>query len=232
MERLQPLVGLREKQQLRAVRGQLALDLLDGIAGERPGASAAGIHHPDFAPGAVIHERRRRTVDDDLPAIPRQTIRQHGPVAVGQLFLFAARDAHFPEVPLLEVLLERVHIVSQPIALALVGRSRIGGQKVDGQAIGRPRGLRHASGVPRELLRVASIGGQPVDLNAGVAAAREKQHRLAVGRPSCRRHHARLAARELFGLAAGNRLAPDLTNGTIGLPVGPGQRVDDESAIG
>ena len=37
---------------------------------------------------------------------------------------------------------------------------------------------------------------------------------------------------ELFGWAAGDRLAPDLTNGTIPLPVGPGQRVDDEPAVG
>ncbi len=136
--RLEPLVGVGEEQHLAVVGRELRRRLRNLVSRKSPGVGARHVHDPHFAAEAVADERRRASLHRDLRAVARQPVLQDRRLAGRQLLFGSGRDAHFPELLRLVVLLERVDVVAQPIALAFLAGWRIAGEEIDGRTIRRP----------------------------------------------------------------------------------------------
>ena len=131
-------------------------------------------------------------------------------------------------MPRLVVFVQRVDVVFSALAIAFGGRARIGRDEVDLCAVRRPGGRRNAGGVPGQHARFAAFGRKQLDL----AVANEEERR-AVGRPTSGTGRvAGWAEGELHRRAAAGVLTPEMPEQAAGVPVGVGERVDDEPAVG
>ena len=226
--RLEPLVGVGEEQHLAVVGGELRRRFRNLVSRERAGVGARDVHDPHFAAEAVADERRRAALHRDLRAVAREPVLEDRRLAGRQLLFGSGRDVHFPELLRLVVLLERVDVVAQPIALAFLAGWRIAGEEIDGRAIRRPDRRRRRGGVTGEGPRFSAIGGDQLNLTGA-----QEQDRLAVRRPANaarRRNVAAFRERELNWRAV-DVLPPQVPDRPAGLPVDFGQHVRERPPV-
>ena len=138
-----------EKEHLPVVGRQLRFQLDDSVGHQRPRVLAVGIYRPDLTLVFVVGKGAGHAGEDDVLAVAGQMVGRDREVARRDRLLAAAApegasrsgatgaagpgwDGHFPEMPLLEVLVVAVEIVAHAGALALFAGSGIGGKKVDG----------------------------------------------------------------------------------------------------
>ena len=226
--RLEPLVGVGEEQHLAVVGRELRRRFRNLVPGERPGVGACHVHDPHFATETVADQRRRTAVHRDVRAVAREPVLEDRRLAGRQLLFGSGRDVDFPELLRLVVLLERVDVVAQPIALAFLAGRRIAGEEIDGRAIRRPHRRRRWCGVTGEGPRLSAIGGDQLNLTGA-----QEQDRLAVRRPANaarRRNVAAFREGELNGCAV-DVLPPQVPDRSAGLPVDFGQHVHERPPV-
>ncbi len=133
-------------------------------------------------------------------------------------------------MPLRVRLVERIHIVPEPVAFARVRAALVRRDEVQRRAVGRPRRLRHARRVLRQGSSVAARGRLQEELLVAVAPSSDERDRAAIRRPAGRGRTAVLGG-QLDGRAAADGLPPDLADRTVCLPVRSRQRVDHGLAV-
>ncbi len=120
----------------------------------------------------------------DPASVPGKPVAHHGVVAVGDLGGRARLHIDSPQVPLLVVLLERVDVVLQTLALLLLLRLVVIGHEIDRPAVGRPCDRPHVRGMPRQRTRLPAPDRQQVDLSNLVLPTRgQERDQIATRRP-------------------------------------------------
>ena len=131
-------------------------------------------------------------------------------------------------MPLLEVLVERVDIVSQPFALTLVGGRRIGGEEIDGRAVRRPRGeLTPVAWRVRTRDSPPSAGRSeicPSRMNSSVLPSGDQRRPTGMS--------PRFAEGELRRRTAADLLAPEVPDRAARSSSRPAQHVGERAAVG
>jgi hypothetical protein len=192
---------------------------------------SVGVHQPQLGLIPRAEEWIRRPLGDDLPAVARQPIADDGVATAGDAGFGLAPDVHFPEVRLLIVLRERVHVVLGLLPRLLLVALRVGRREVQRRSIRSPLDLGDGRRMVRERPRLAAVNRQQVDLLVfGAASLGEKRDRPAVWRPA-RRAFA-VAEGELGRVAAGGGHPPDVCDALVGLPVRNRHREHDRPAVG
>ena len=229
---LEPLVRARQKQHPGAVRGQLRSRLRHVVGGQPLRVAPVGSHHPDLARVAILEHGVRSAMQGDPLAVAREVIVDDGIVAFGHPRGCARGRRHRPEMTVLEVLFEGVDVVLLCLAGPLLRRLLVGGEKIDGAAVGRPRDGGDRRRVVGELTSLAPLVAQQVDLGGVRRAARSQEcHHVAVRRPAGTRLTL-VAPGQLHDVAAIRVRPPDMTHGTVRVPVGLGEHVQHLTAIG
>ncbi len=211
--------GSRGEQHGRAIRRERGVAFRHLVVGQLPRVRSARIHHPHFDAVHEFEQRAGAALHHDPFAVRAQLVAVDVPVALGHARGLAL-EIRRPDVPLLEiVLLERIHIVEQAIALALFGRLGIRGDEVDRLAVRRPRQRAGRGCMAGEAARFAALDTQQVDLIVGVGVAtRRERDQLAVRRPA-RARFAALAKRQLHLSGAVGVDAIDVADPAIRFPV-------------
>ena len=227
--RLEPVIGIGEEQQLRVVGRQLSARLVDVecLARDDTPVRAARIHRPDFAAEHIVQQRRSGAVKRDSCAVRRQTVLDHRPVPLGQARFLTRRHDDFPQVPLLVILVKRVHVVPQSIAFTLRRGPWLTRKEIDRRAVGRPRWRSWQRRMMGQRPGFAAGRGEQLQL-----AVADEENRRPVGGPARLDWNVTgIGEGQLRGRSAAVRLTPQLPDGPSHFPIRFALKVNERATV-